>query len=241
MSNGTPHNSAKKGDIAKIVIMPGDPLRAKLIAETYLENVVCYNTIRNVLGYTGTYKGTLISVQASGMGVPSMGIYSHELYNYYDVDTIIRIGSAGALDESIELGDIVVGLGIATDSNYITQYDLPGTFTPVADYNLVTKMVASLERQEAKYKVGTVLTSDIFYNETTDALLKWKQMGVLCVEMESTSLYCNAIRAGKRALSIFTISDIILEDIHMEADARRTGFSKMIEVALDMVTDISCK
>ncbi len=230
---GTPHNSAAKGDIANIVIMPGDPLRAKLIAETYLEDAVCYNTVRNVLGYTGFYKGKRISIQASGMGVPSMGIYSYELYHHYDVDTIIRVGSAGALDESIKLGDIVVGLGIATDSNYINQYHLPGTFAPVADYSLIKNMLESLEENQASYKVGTVLTSDTFYNETTEDLEKWKSMGILCVEMESTSLYCNAIRAGKKALSIFTISDIILENIHMEADERRTGFSKMIEVALE--------
>ncbi len=230
---GTPHNSAAKGDIADIVIMPGDPLRAKLIAETYLDDAVCYNTVRNVLGYTGYYKGRRISVQASGMGVPSMGIYSHELYNYYDVDTIIRIGSAGALDDSMQLGDIAVGLGIATDSNYIEQYNLPGTFTPMADYDLTKKMLASLEAHKARYKIGTILTTDIFYNETTEALEKWKGMGILCVEMESTSLYCNALRAGKKALSIFTISDIILDDIHMGADERRTGFSKMIEVALE--------
>lgn len=238
MKTSTPHNNALPGDIAKVVIMPGDPLRAKLIAETYLEGAVCYNTVRNVLGYTGTYKGKRLSVQASGMGVPSMGIYSHELYNHYGVDTIIRVGSAGALDPSLQLGDIVVGLGIATDSNYIAQYQLPGTFAPMADFELTQRMVATLENANARYKVGTVLTSDLFYNETQEALLKWKSMGVLCAEMESTSLYCNALRAGKRALSIFTISDIILEDIHMEADARRTEFSKMLECGLNMAATL---
>ena len=233
MSSGTPHNSAKKGDIAEIVLMPGDPLRAKLIAETYLEDPVCYNTVRNMLGYTGTYKGKRISVQASGMGIPSMGIYSWELFNVYGVDTILRIGSAGAISDDLKLGDIVIANGVCTDSNYVAQYRLPGTYTPGADFGLVEKVLSVCREKMLDYKVGTVLTSDIFYNEDLKDLEIWKKMNVLCVEMESVSLYCNAIRAGKKALSMFTISDLTLKGIGLEADERRTGFTKMMEAALD--------
>lgn len=230
---GTPHNSAVKGDIAEIVLMPGDPLRAKLISETYLENAVCYNTVRNILGYTGEYQGKRISVQASGMGIPSMGIYSYELFNYYGVEKIIRIGSAGAISDDLKLGDIVIAAGVCTDSNYISQYKLPGLFTPSADYDMIQTVIETCKERNVDFKAGTVFTSDIFYNEDTAALQDWKKMNVLCVEMESVSLYCNALRAGKKALSMFTISDIPLRGIGMEADERRTSFTNMMEVALE--------
>lgn len=230
---GTPHNSAVKGDIAEIVLMPGDPLRAKFIADNYLENAVCYNTVRNVFGYTGEYKGKRISVQASGMGIPSMGIYSYELFNHYGVEKIIRIGSAGAISDDLNLGDIVIAAGVCTDSNYISQYKLPGLFTPNADFDMIQAVIETCKEKEVYYKAGTVFTSDVFYNEDMATLEDWKKMNVLCVEMESISLYCNALRAGKQALSMFTISDIPLKGISMEADERRTSFTNMMEVALD--------
>lgn len=231
---GTPHNSAEKGDIAKVVLMPGDPLRAKLIAETYLENYFCYNTVRNVFGYTGYYKGKRISVQASGMGCPSMAIYSYELYNIYDVDTIIRIGSAGAISDDLNLGDVVLANGICTDSAYASQYRLPGTFTPTADFSLLLNAVKVLNDRKDSYKVGTVLSSDTFYVEDESFLTDWKKVNALCVEMESMALYCNAVRSGKKALAMFTISDCPLRGEAMEADERRTGFTKMLEAALEV-------
>lgn len=228
----TPHNEAQKKDIAKIVLMPGDPLRAKLIAETYLEDAVCYNTVRNMLGYTGNYKGKRISVQSSGMGVPSMGIYSMELYRDYDVDTIIRVGSAGAISDSLSMGDVVIGMGLCTDSAYVSQYNLPGTYTPVADFNLVKQATEIMEERGVSYQTGVVLTSDLFYTDEKDAVARWKKMNVLCVEMESLALYCNAARLGKRALTMLTISDIPLKGEAMEADERRTSFTVMLESAL---------
>lgn len=228
----TPHNEAQKGDIAKIVLMPGDPLRAKLIAETYLEDAVCYNTVRNMLGYTGSYKGKRISVQSSGMGVPSMGIYSMELYRDYDVDMIIRVGSAGAISDSLSMGDVVIGMGLCTDSAYVSQYDLPGTYTPVADFGLVKLASEIMEERGVSYQTGVILTSDLFYTDEKDAVAKWKKMNVLCVEMESLALYCNAVRLGKKALTMLTISDLPLRGEAMGADERRTSFTVMLEAAL---------
>lgn len=228
----TPHNEAQTGDIAKIVLMPGDPLRAKLIAETYLEEAVCYNTVRNMLGYTGSYKGKRISVQSSGMGVPSMGIYSMELYRDYDVDTIIRVGSAGAISDSLSMGDVVIGMGLCTDSAYVSQYDLPGTYTPVADFGLVKLASEIMEERGVSYQTGVILTSDLFYTDEKDAVAKWKKMNILCVEMESLALYCNAVRLGKKALTMLTISDLPLRGEAMGADERRTSFTVMLEAAL---------
>lgn len=228
----TPHNEAQTRDIAKIVLMPGDPLRAKLIAETYLEDAVCYNTVRNMLGYTGSYKGKRISVQSSGMGVPSMGIYSMELYRDYDVDTIIRVGSAGAISDSLSMGDVVIGMGLCTDSAYVSQYDLPGTYTPVADFGLVKLASEIMEERGVSYQTGVILTSDLFYTDEKDAVAKWKKMNVLCVEMESLALYCNAVRLGKKALTMLTISDLPLRGEAMGADERRTSFTVMLEAAL---------
>lgn len=228
----TPHNEAQTGDIAKIVLMPGDPLRAKLIAETYLEEAVCYNTVRNMLGYTGNYKGKRISVQSSGMGVPSMGIYSMELYRDYDVDTIIRVGSAGAISDSLSMGDVVIGMGLCTDSAYVSQYDLLGTYTPVADFGLVKLASEIMEERGVSYQTGVILTSDLFYTDEKDAVAKWKKMNVLCVEMESLALYCNAVRLGKKALTMLTISDLPLRGEAMGADERRTSFTVMLEAAL---------
>ena len=230
MSIPTPHNSAKKGDIAKKVLMPGDPLRAKYIAETYLENPVCFNTVRNMFGYTGTYKGEQISVMGSGMGMPSMGIYSYELYNFYDVEKIIRIGSAGALQDDVSVMDVVIAMSACTDSNYASQYQLPGTFAPTASYELVARAVA--KEQGTPVRVGSVVSSDAFYGDNPESSKAWRKMGVLCVEMECAALFMNAARAGKEALGILTISDHVFRDEAISAEARQTSFNRMMEIAL---------
>jgi purine-nucleoside phosphorylase len=214
--------------------MPGDPLRAKFIAETFLENAVLVNNVRGINGYTGYYKGKKVSVMASGMGQPSMAIYSYELFNFYDVKTIIRIGSCGAIDGDLKLRDIVIGMGACTNSNYASQYNLPGTFSAIADYDLVNKAVEICKRDNVRYKVGNILSSDTFYDDSNDTL-KWAKMGVLGVEMESYALYCNALRANKKALCICTVSDSIVHpDQITSAEERQTSFTKMMEIALEL-------
>lgn len=230
----TPHNAANKGDIAKTVLMPGDPLRAKYIADTYLENVKCFNTVRNMFGYTGTYKGKEISVMGGGMGMPSMGIYSYELYNFYDVESIIRIGSAGAFQDDVNVMDVVIGMGACTNSNYASQYNLPGTFAPIADFELLEKAVNIARKQGTNVKVGNILSSDTFYNDDNRVNGKWLKMGVLAVEMEAAALYMNAARAGKKALCILTISDHLYKAEALSAEERQTGFNKMMEIALEL-------
>ncbi|MFW5630013.1 MAG: purine-nucleoside phosphorylase [Acetivibrio ethanolgignens] len=230
----TPHNAAKKGDIAKTVLMPGDPLRAKFIAETYLENPVCFNTVRNMFGYTGTYKGKEISVMGGGMGIPSIGIYSYELFHFYDVDSIIRIGSAGGLSSDIKVRDVVIAMGASTNSNYANQFKLPGTFAPIADYGLLRKAVEVAEEKGIKTVVGNVLSSDTFYDDNAEANDLWKKMNVLCVEMEAAGLYMNAARAGKKALCILTISDHIYTGEALPAEERQNTFREMMEIALEL-------
>ncbi|WP_312427528.1 purine-nucleoside phosphorylase [Lacrimispora sp.] len=230
----TPHNGAKKGEIAKTVLMPGDPLRAKYIAETYLENPVKVTSVRNMLGFTGTYKGKEISVMGGGMGMPSMGIYSYELYHFYDVDQIIRIGSAGSLQDKVGLMDVVIAMGACTDSNYAYQYGLPGTFAPVADYELLARAAEAAGKQGTKTVVGNVLSSDIFYNADSGVNDKWRNMGVLAVEMETAALYMNAAAAGKKALCMLTISDLVFGEEKLSAEERQLGFGKMIEIALEL-------
>lgn len=232
MSIPTPHNTAKKGDIAKKVLLPGDPLRAKYIAETYLENPVCFNTVRNMFGFTGTYKGQEVSVMGSGMGMPSMGIYSYELFNFYDVDKIIRIGSAGALQDDINVMDIVIAIGACTDSNYASNYCLPGTFAPTASYSLLERAVEVAKEQGTAVRVGNVVSSDVFYSDDPTKQDAWRKMGVLCAEMECAALYMNAARAGKQALGILTISDHMYREEAISAEARQTSFNKMMEIAL---------
>lgn len=232
MSIPTPHNTAKKGDIAKKVLMPGDPLRAKYIAETYLDNPVCFNTVRNIFGYTGTYKGKEVSVMASGMGMPSIGIYSYELYHFYDVDQIIRIGSAGALQDNVNVMDVVIAMGACTDSNFGSQFCLPGTFAPMASYELVAKAVEVAGAQGTPVHVGNVVSSDVFYSDNAAVSDAWRKMGVLCAEMECAGLYMTAARAGKQALGILTISDHIYRQEAISAEARQTSFNKMMEIAL---------
>ncbi len=230
----TPHNGAGEGEIAKTVLMPGDPLRAKYIAETYLEDAVCFNTVRNMLGYTGTYQGKRISVMGGGMGIPSIGIYSYELYHFYGVESIIRIGSAGGYADELEVMDIVIGMGACTNSNYAQQYGLPGTFAPIADYELLQKAVDVAARQGKKVRVGNILSSDVFYADDPTAADRWKQMGVLAVEMEAAALYMNAARAGKKALCILTISDHLYKPQELTAEQRQTGFGSMMEIALEL-------
>ena len=228
----TPHNGARLGEIAKTVLMPGDPLRAKVIAETYLENPICFNTVRNMFGYTSTYHGKEISVMGSGMGMPSIGIYSYELFHFYDVDKIIRIGSAGGIQDDLRVMDVVVGLGACTDSNYAHQYQLPGTFAPIASYELVEKAVDVARRQGTPVHVGNILSSDVFYNEVSSE--QWKKMGVLCVEMEAAALYMNAARAGKQALCLLTISDHLYRKESLSAKERQESFHSMMKIALEL-------
>lgn len=230
----TPHNNAKAGDFAKTVLMPGDPLRAKYIAETYLENPRQVNAVRNMLGYTGTYKGKEVSVMGAGMGMPSIGIYSYELFNFYDVDQIIRIGSAGGFQDNIKLMDVVIAMGACTDSNFAYQYGLPGTFAPIADYGLLSRAVEIAKGQGTNVIVGNVLSTDVFYNTMSNANDLWKNMGVLAVEMEAAGLYMNAAKAGKKALCMLTISDHVYTGEALDAEERQLGFGKMMEIALEL-------
>ena len=230
----TPHISAQKGEIASTVLMPGDPLRAKFIADNFLDNVKCFNTVRNMFGFTGEYKGKTISVAGSGMGIPSIGIYSHELYSQYDVENIIRIGSAGAIADNVKLRDIVIGIGACTNSNFASQYQLPGAFAPIASYELVEKCVEQAKIVGATYHVGNLLSSDTFYDDDENALIKWSKMGVLAVEMEAAGLYMNAARLGKKALAIATISDCPLRGEFTTSEEREKTFTQMMEIALNI-------
>ena len=228
----TPHISASVGDFAKTVLMPGDPLRAKFIAETYLENAVLVNNVRGVQGYTGYYKGKRVSVMASGMGQPSIGIYSYELYKFFEVENIIRVGSCGAFDKDLHVKDIVLAQGACTNGNYMAQYRLPGTFAPIADFGLLKDAVLECEKHKINYKVGNILSSDTFYDDSNSGL-EWAKMGVLGVEMESAALYANAARLNKKALCICSVSDsFIYPDEDLSALERQTSFTNMMEIAL---------
>jgi purine-nucleoside phosphorylase len=213
--------------------MPGDPLRAKYIAETFLKDAVLVNNVRDIHGYTGTYKGKKVSVMASGMGMPSMGIYSYELFNFYDVDNIIRIGSAGAIHPDLKLRSIVIGMGACTNSNFLTQYKLPGTYAPIASWTLLKKAADKAEQMGLDYKVGNLFSSDSFYDDANSGL-EWQKMGILAVEMESVALYANAARAGKNALCICTISDLLFSDAACTPEERQTSFTQMMELALEI-------
>ena len=230
----TPHNSAVKGEIAKTVLMPGDPLRAKFVAENFLTDVKQFNSVRNMFGYTGKYNGKEVSVMGSGMGMPSIGIYSYELFNFYDVENIIRIGTTGAIHDDLDLGDLVVAQGSCTDSNFAKHFNLPGTFAPIASFKLLRGAVDAAEKLGVKYMVGNVLSSDVFYNETFDSFIQWKKMGVLCAEMESAALYMNAAQAGKNALCVLTVSDCPMKGTATTAEERQTAFTNMMKVALSL-------
>ena len=233
MSTLTPHIGCTPEDFAKTVLMPGDPLRAKMIAETYLTDAKLVNNIRGIQGYTGYYKGKRVSVMASGMGMPSIGIYSYELYNVFNVESIIRVGSAGGLNRSLKLFDIVIAQGACTNSNYAHNFALPGIFAPIADFVLLRKAAENCESKGLPYKVGNILSSDTFYNDAVDQGA-WTKMGVLAVEMESAALYMNAARAGKKALCICTISDLIFSGEETTPEQRQNAFHDMIQVALDV-------
>ncbi len=235
----TPHIAAAPGDFGKTVLMPGDPLRSKLIAQTFLEDAKLVNDVRGVQGWTGLYRGVRVSVMASGMGMPSMGIYSTELYRDFGVENILRVGSAGALHQSVALRDIVLGEGACTDSNYVSAFRLPGAFAPIADFSLLRLAARTAEKLGQKYRVGNLVSSDIFYNDDDDlpdsrkVNALWAKMGVLAVEMEAAALYCNAARYGKRALAICTISDQLVTGEFLSAEERQTGFRAMITLALE--------
>ena len=229
----TPHNSAAKGDFARTVLMPGDPLRARYIAENFLENPVLVNDVRGVQGYTGTWKGARVSVQASGMGIPSIGIYSWELYTQYGVENIIRVGSAGGMADDLKLMDVVAALGACTDSNFAHQFGLKGTFAPTADWGLLSTAMSAARAHGVNMRAGNVLSSDNFYNDGSDSHDQWKKMGVLAVEMEAAGLYMTAARCGKRALCLCTISDHIYRPEELSPEQRQTSFNEMIEIALD--------
>lgn len=240
----TPHINAKPGDFGKTVLMPGDPLRSKFIAENYLKEAKLVNNVRGVQGYTGYYKDVKISVMASGMGMPSMGIYSYELFNFFNVDNIIRVGSAGALSKNINVRDIVLGMGACTNSNFASQYRLNGTFAPICSYNMLEKAVAVSKEMNLKYRVGNLLSSDTFYNdeenlpENLKSSVAFGKMGVLAVEMEAAALYMNAARLSKNALAICTISDNIVTGEALDAQQRQNSFTEMMELALNTAVKI---
>lgn len=231
----TPHIGAREGEIADRVIMAGDPLRAKFMAERFLENPVQYNAVRGMLGFTGTYKGKRVSVQGHGMGMPSIGIYSYELFNFYGVKRIIRTGSAGSINAGVKMGDVVIGMGSCTDSNYASQYGLPGTFAPIADFGLMRAAVEKAEELGVRYKVGNILASDFFYGDDADSWKQWQKMGVLAVEMEAAALYMNAARCGGEALCICTISDSLVTGEACSAEERQTSFTNMMDIAFGII------
>ena len=229
----TPHINATPDQIAKTVLMPGDPLRAKFIAENFLENAVLFNNVRGIHGYTGTYKGHKISVMASGMGIPSIGIYSYELFNFFGVENIMRIGSAGAMQKNIRVRDIVIGRGACTNSSYGEQFGLSGSFAPIASYKMMKTAIEVCDELGTTYHVGNILSSDTFYSDDTEASAKWTKMGVLAVEMEAAGLYMNAARAGKNALAICTVSDHLITGEATSAEERQSSFTEMMRVALE--------
>ena len=235
MAVPTPHITAKKEEIARTVLMPGDPKRSAFIAKNYLENPVLVNDVRGVQGYTGTYKGKPVTVMASGMGQPSIGIYSYELFKFYDVDAIIRVGSCGSFHPDLHVRDIVIAMGACTNGTFANQFGMPGTFAPIADFDLVRRAADLCEKKGVNYKVGNIFSSDMFYNAAgTD--MEWAKMGVLGVEMESAALYCNAAWTGKKALCICTVSDNFLcPEENATVEERQNSFTDMMEVALGLV------
>ena len=236
----TPHNNAAKGDFAKTVLMPGDPLRAKFIAETFLTDPKLVNNVRGVQGYTGTYKGVPVSVMASGMGIPSIGIYSYELYTQYDVENIIRVGSAGAMRADMELGSVCAGMGACTNSDFAGQYELGGTFAPICDYELLSAAVESAKELSVKMPVGNLYSSDTFY-DAAGRNARFGKMGILAVEMEAAGLYCTAAYTGKRALAICSISDNLITGEELSADDRQTTFTNMMKIGLEIAVKMAAK
>ena len=237
---GTPHNEASKGDFAKTVLMPGAPLRSKFIAENFLTELKLVNNVRGVQGYTGLYKGTPVSVMASGMGMPSIGIYSYELYTQYDVENIIRVGSAGALRADLELGSVVAGQGACTNSNFINQYELGGSFAPIADFDLLMAAVESAKELGVKMPVGNHYT-DVSFFDAAGRNMRYQKMGVMAVEMEAAALYCNAAYTGKRALAICSISDNLVTGKELSPADRQTTFTNMMKIALEAAVKMEAR
>ncbi|MBO7150781.1 MAG: purine-nucleoside phosphorylase [Clostridia bacterium] len=235
----TPHIKATSADFAKTVLMPGDPLRSQFIAENFLENPKLINNVRGIQGYTGTYKGKPVTVMASGMGMPSIGIYSYELFNFFGVENIIRVGSAGGLADNVQLRDVIIGMGACTNSAYQDQYKLNGNYAPIADFELLSRAVEEAKALGVRYQVGNILSSDIFYHADPNFNQGWYKMGVLGVEMEAAALYMNAAAAGKRALAICTVSDHILRGEALDADARQTTFTDMMTIALNVAASMA--
>ncbi len=239
MAVTTPHINLKEGTaFAKTVLMPGDPLRAKMIAETFLEDAVLINNVRGIQGYTGTYKGHKVSVMASGMGMPSIGIYSYELYNFFGVENIIRVGSAGGLSSEVKLRDIVVGMGANTNSDFASQYGLNGTVAPTCSFELLKTAVSVSERLGLEIKVGNLFSSDIFYNADPDCNKKWAEIGSLAVEMEAAALYLTAMKEKKRALAICTVSDLPFTGEGCSAEERQNTFTDMMKIALEIAVEM---
>lgn len=230
----TVHINAKKGDVAETILLPGDPLRAKFIAETFLEDVSCYNTVRNMLGYTGSWKGHRVSVQGSGMGMPSIGIYTHELITEFGVKNLIRVGSCGAFQPNIKIRDVILGVSASTNSRYSHQYNLPGDFAPTASFDLLIKAKAEADRLGIPIHAGNILSSDIFYDSDPDAWRKWAEMGVLAVEMEAAALYMNAAKLKANALTILTVSDSLVTHQETTSEEREKTFTDMVKIALSL-------
>lgn len=230
----TPHIQPDGAPIAETILLPGDPLRAKFIAETYLEGAECFNQVRGMLGFTGTYRGKEVSVMGTGMGMPSMGIYSWELINVFGVQNLIRVGSCGALQDQLNLYDVVMAQGASTDSNYANQYQLPGTIAPLASYQLLERAKRAADELGATTHVGGVVSSDVFYNANDQVNQRWASMGMMAVEMEAAALYLNAAAAGVDALALFTVSDHIMRQEETTPEERQTAFTQMMEIALTL-------
>ena len=238
MEKYTPHIKATSADFAKTVLMPGDPLRSKFVAENFLKDAVLVNNVRGIQGYTGTYKGVPVSVMASGMGMPSIGIYSYELFNFFGVENIIRIGSAGGLADQVRLRDIIIAMGACTNSAYQEQYKLGGNFAPIADFSLLRKTVEEAEKLGVRYHVGNILSSDVFYHADPEFNDRWYKMGVLGIEMEAAALYMNAAASGRRALAVCTVSDHIMRGEALDSDARQSSFTDMMEISLNVAASL---
>ena len=234
LSYPTPHINSEPSQIADTVLMPGDPKRSRFLATEFLANTQLFNDVRGVQGYTGEWKGKRVSVMASGMGIPSIAIYSYELFSAFGVDNIIRIGSAGSIREDVCVRDIVLGMGACTDSSFASQFALGGNFSPICDYGLLNRAVSQAKQKDLTYHVGNILSSDVFYSDNVDAYKAWQKMGVLAVEMEAAALYMNAARLNKKALAICTVSNSLLSGEELSSTERETSFTQMIELALDV-------
>ena len=228
----TPHIAATPNDIADVVLMPGDPLRSEYIAKNFLQDAKLFNNVRGICGYTGVFHGAKVSVMASGMGMPSIGIYSHELFNFFGVERIIRVGSAGAMQTKVKIRDIVLGMGACTDSNYAHQFGLHGQLAPIADYAMLRTAADEACAMGLSYHVGNLLSSDVFYSADPEENKKWRRLGVLAIEMEAAALYMNAAYSGRSALAVCTVSDHLITGEHTTSDERQSSFNEMIELAL---------